>query len=442
MISLQGFRYALYESRPTNAICRRFAGARRFVWNKGLALQLDCRSRGEPVPRYATMCKLLTTWKVDYPWLRDVHSQVLQQALKDLDRAWSKCFKDLASIKRGQLRCVEKAGAPSFRRRGEGDTFRYPQPKPEHVDAANGRAFLPMIGWVRFRNSRPAVGAIRQITLTQVGGRWMISLTMAGEQELACGDELIGIDRGITDTLALSNGQRIAPLNALKQSAYRLKRYQRSVSRKIEAQKRVMGLDPKAPFPKGVHPPKSARQRCAEAKVARCHRHIANQRRDWAHKLTTEIANDSCLVVLEDLKIKSMSASAAGTINAPGNRVAAKRGLNRSILEQCWGTLEQLLRYKLEWRNARLMKVPAPYTSQRCSACGYTNADNRNKKNFVCLLCSHTEDADVNAAKNILAAGLADLARKHQAGHADVEDTMLLNRPAKRQPANAEALCL
>ena len=440
MLALQGFRYALHRSSSAEAQFRRFAGARRFVWNKALAYQLEARGRGDPIPRYAAVCKRLTGWKIEHPWLCEIHSQVLQQALKDLDRAWSKRFKDLATIKRGTLRLDAAAGDPSFRRYGVGDSFRYPQPKPEHVDAANGRVFLPKIGWVRYRDSRKSEGDIKQITVSLDAGRWMIALTMEAEKVLPCGEEIIGADRGVTDTLALSIGRRVAPLNAYTRSMHRLRRYQRAVSRKVEAQKQAMGLDPKAPFPKGVRPAKTNRQRRAESKVAKCHRKISNQRRDWAHKLTTELADQAAVMVLEDLKTRNMTASAAGTAEAPGRNVRQKAGQNRSILDQAWFMIEQMLSYKLAWRGGEVIKVPAAYTSQRCSCCGHVSPDNRNKKAFLCGACGHAEDADLNAAKNILAAGLAVLARR-TTGSADVEDSALSGRPVKRQPPSASARC-
>jgi putative transposase len=405
------------------------------VWNKGLEYQLAARQRGEPVPRYAALCNLLPAWKIEHPWLKEIHSQVLQQALKDLDRAWAKHFKDLAAVKRGGMKSKDAAGEPDFRHYGQGESFRYPQPKPEHIDAANGRVFLSKIGWCRYRNSRKPEGDIKQITVSQDAGRWFVSLTMEVDKLLPCAGEIVAADRGVTDTLALSDGQCIAPLNAHKKAQFRLRRYQRSVSRKIEAQKREMGLDPKAPFPKGVRPPKSNRQRRAESKVAKSHRKIAMQRKDWAHKLTTGIADEAAIVVLEDLKIRNMTASAKGTAEAPGKRVAQKSGLNRSILDQSWYQIEQMLDYKTAWRGGEVLKVPAPYTSQRCSVCGNVHAENRKGKQFRCLQCGHTEDADINAAKNILAAGLAVLAKRDSARHADVEDAVLSDRTVKRQPA-------
>ena len=443
MKAMQGFRYALYRNAAHEAVMRRFAGARRFVFNKGLEAQLAARDRGEKIPRYAALCELLNAWKIEYPWLKEIHSQVLQQALKDLDRVWAKRFKDLAAVKRGTMKLDAAAGEPTFRKRDQGDSFRYPQPKPEHIDAVNGRCYLPKIGWVRYRNSRPPEGAICQITVLLDGERWFVSLTMESEKSLPCNGEIVAGDRGVTDTLALSTGQRIAPLNAYRKTAFKLRRYQRAVSRKIEAQKEAMGIDPKAPFPKGVHPKKSNRQRRAELRVAKCHRKIANQRKDWLHKLTTAIADDAAVVVLEDLKIRNMSASAAGTADAPGRKVKQKSGLNKSILDQGWFMLDQMLDYKTAWRGGEVLKVPAPYTSQRCSCCGHADAASRNGKQFVCTACAHTEDADINAAKNILAAGLAVLSSRTACAK-DVENSAPSGRSVKRLPLNAEgeAPCL
>lgn len=437
MMSTQGYRYALYHSLLGDVAFRRTAGARRFVWNQAVAYQLSVKDAGQPVPRYAAMCAKLLEWKTEYPWLKEVHSQVLQQALKDLDRVWAKRFKDLAALKQGRIRPDEVAGEPGFRRRGQGDTFRYPQPKAEHLDTENGRVFLPKLGWFRYRDSRKPQGRLCQVTITLDGKDWFVSLTTERECLLPCAGEMVGIDRGVTDTVALSTGQRTPSAAFLKKSQHRLRRYQRSVSRKIEAQKKALGLDPKAPFPKGVRPKKSNRQRQAESKVARCQRTIAHQRQDWLHKLTTKIADDAAVVVLEDLSIKAMSASAKGSAETPGRNVRQKAGLNRSILDQGWGLLEQMLIYKTSRRGGEVIKVPAPYTSQRCSACGHVDKASRKKKQFVCTRCAHADDADINAAKNVLAAGLAVLAcRPVATGNAGVEDTGQSARPVKRQPTN------
>ena len=168
-----------------------------------------------------------------------------------------------------------------------------------------------------------------------------------------------------------------------------------------------------------------------QARVAKIHQKIARQRADFLHKLSTQIADKYALVCLEDLKIRAMSASAEGTQDAPGKRVRQKAGLNRSILDQGWSMFKDQLAYKLEWRSGQLVLVNPAYTSQRCHACAHTHADNRKGETFRCVYCGHTDHADVNAAKNILAAGLAVLAGD---GHALVEETVQSGRPEKREP--------
>jgi len=175
------------------------------------------------------------------------------------------------------------------------------------------------------------------------------------------------------------------------------------------------------------------------------HAKIAAQRADFLHKLSTEIAESHAVFCLEDLKVKKMSASAKGDIEVPGKNVRQKIGLNRSILDQGWSEWARQVQYKIEWRGGQVILVNPAYTSQRCSVCDYIHADNRNNEGFLCLSCGHAEHADVNAAKNILAAGLAVLAgagANPEPSRADVEATVHQDRPVKRQPAiTEEALC-
>ena len=153
----------------------------------------------------------------------------------------------------------------------------------------------------------------------------------------------------------------------------------------------------------------------AEGKrLGNLHRRIAHQRADWLHKLSTELADQHPVIAIEDLKVKAMTASAAGTTEKPGKNVKAKSGLNRSILDAAWSEFARQLDYKLQARGGALIKVPAAYTSQACSACGHTEKLNRESQaRFKCVACGHAENADVNAAKNILAAGHAVWARRN-----------------------------
>ena len=149
----------------------------------------------------------------------------------------------------------------------------------------------------------------------------------------------------------------------------------------------------------------------AKERLGRLYRKISDIRKDYLQKLSTNITKSHGVVVIENLQIKNMTRSAKGTIENPGKNVKAKSGLNRSILQQGWGMFINMLEYKLSYNGGRLIKVDAKYTSQKCSHCGHTEKENRKtRSSFVCKSCGYEEHADINAAKNIKAAGHAVLA--------------------------------
>lgn len=196
---------------------------------------------------------------------------------------------------------------------------------------------------------------------------------------------------GVTYLATLSNGEKpVAPIDAYRRHKARLVQLQRSLARKKKF---------------------SRNWRKQKARIERLHARIANLRRDALHKATTTISKTHATIVIEDLHMRNMSSTARGTTQAPGRNVRAKAGLNTAILEQGWSEFRRQIEYKQDWRGGRVLVVPAPNTSRRCSACGHTSPDNRRSQaDFRCVSCGHGENADVNAAKNILAAGHAVLA--------------------------------
>ncbi len=436
MLRRQAYKFKLREKPAQAALLRRFAGCRRFVWNKALAEQQAGHERGEKYAGYVEMAKWLTAWRADpvTAFLAEAPVHALQEALKSLDEAFKRFFK-------------KAGGYPRFKRKGM-DGFRETDKACFALDQTNDRVKLPKIGWVRYRKSQDVLGQPRSISLSRDAKGWHVAIqTEIEAPALAGGSSSIGIDRGITNFIATSDGELVVPLNAHCTALHRLRKYQRACSRRMEAAKMSAGIPKDHPFPKGFRQAKSNRLRRAEACVQRQHARIARIRQDWLHKLSLSLAEDNALIVIEDLKIKNMSASAAGDTENPGRNVKQKAGLNRSILDQGWFELARQLDYKLSWRAGQLLKVPAAYTSQRCSCCGFTDAGNRRKERFTCLACGYSAHADAQAAINILAAGHAVLAGN---GHADVEDTVKLrdacerackDRPMKRQSTRTEVLC-
>ena len=357
---------------------RQFAGACRFVFNKALALQQAHYASGGKFMSYVDMAKHLTGWRngAQTPWLRDAPVHPLQHALKDLDKAYRNFFKGLGRF-------------PRFKKRGSGASFRFPDAKQFEVDEANSRIRLPKLGWVKYRNSRGVLGTPRNITLSCNGGKWFASIQTQREVDqpvpVPVATSAIGLDVGIANFVAMSDGTFVAPLASFKAHEVRLARYQRRMSRKVK---------------------NSANWCKAKARVQRLHTRITNARRDFLHKTSCAIARSHALVVVEDLAVSNMSRSARGTADKPGQRVKAKSGLNKAILDQGWAEFRRQLDYKLAWRGGVLLAVPAHHTSQTCPECGHVAQENRQTQSrFACVACGHSAHADSVGARNILERG-------------------------------------
>ncbi len=380
MQRLQAFKYELMPTGEQQRDMHRFAGSCRFVFNKALALQKERYERGEKKLGYAGLCKLLTQWRngTDTPWLADAPTHPLQQTLKDLERAYTNFF-------------AKRAEFPRFKRKGQGDSFRYPDPKQTKLDQANSRVFLPKLGWLRYRNSRDVLGAVKNVTISHSGGKWFVSIQTEREvvRPIAQGGA-VGIDMGVVRFATLSDGTFYAPLNSFKRHETALRKAQQAMSRKSKF---------------------SNNWKKAKAHVQRIHARIGHARRDYLHKTTTTISQNHAMVCIEDLQVRNMSRSAAGTTDQPGKRVKAKSGLNKSILDQGWFEFRRQLDYKLAWKGGWLVAVPPQHTSRTCPACGHVSADNRRTQaRFACVECDFEDNADRVGAINVLRAGHARLA--------------------------------
>jgi len=427
----RGYKYRLRQNGAHEALYRRYAGCCRKVKNMALAEQQARRERGEKYASYVEMAKWLTQWRNDpeTSYLKECPVHAEQMALKALDESFQKFFK-------GQ------GGYPKFTRRGQFEKFGESDVKCFEVDEANARVRLPKIGWVRYRKSRELDGTPKKVSVSLEANGWHISIQTERVQNLPLSEStaIAGGDRGIKNFIALDNGKIIKPLNAHKDALYKLRRYQRAIARKIEAAKVKAGIPKDKPFPKGFKLQKSNRLNKSLVRLSKHQAKIASMRNDYLHKVSTSLADDYAVFCLENLLVKNMSASAKGTEAEPGRNVRQKSGLNRSILDQGWFSFKVMLGYKLVERGGELILVPPQYTSQRCSCCGHTEAANRQDEKFRCLNCNFEDHADVNAAKNILAAGHAVLSGRN-AGCAVVEDAVQQDRPVKRLPFQGASPC-
>ena len=369
-----------FELMPTGEQIRRFkqfCGCSRFVFNRALAYRNEQYEVDNSVKfSYVKLAKLLPEWKKELPWLKDCHSQVLQQSLKDLEASFKNFF-------------TKRSDFPKFKKKGEKESFRFPQGCK--LEQHNNRIYLPKIGWVRYRNSRNVVGEIKNVTVSQKCGKWYVFIQTEFEHgpPTPKGSE-IGIDMGIVRFATLSNGEYFEPLNAFKTYKGKLAKLQKRLKNKTKGSNNWLKL---------------------KAKIARLHHKISNTRKDYLHKISNKISKKHAIVYVEDLKVANMSKSARGTLEEPGKNVKQKSGLNRAILDQAWYEFRRQLSYKLTWNGGFLVVVPPQNTSRTCPCCGRTAKENRRTQSeFECVDCGYTENADVVGAINILHRGQAILA--------------------------------
>ncbi|MGB9305241.1 MAG: transposase, partial [Mycobacterium sp.] len=271
--------------------------------------------------------------------------------------------------------------------------FRQVGVQPRHIQRLSrryGRVWIPKVGWVRFRWTRAIAGTVKSYRVTlDRSGRWHSAFAVIPEPVAGPSDgSVVGIDRGVAVTVALSTGELLCVPGLSGGEAKRLRRLQRRLARARCG---------------------SGRRARTKLAIARLRAREADRRRDWVEKTSTEVARRFDTIRVEDLKVRAMTRSARGTRQCPGTNVAQKRGLNRQISRQGWGMLVTRLQHKAA---GRLERVSAAFTSQRCSDCGHVAPENRKSQAvFCCVACGAGPcNADVNAARNI-AAGRSVTAR-------------------------------
>jgi transposase len=319
-------------------------------------------------PGFAEQCRQLTEVRAEFDWLRAGPQGVQQQALRDLDQAWRNFF-------------AGTHDRPTWRKRGQSEGFRVVG-KDARARQDNGRwssAWIPKVGWVRFRRSR-SLPEWKSYRITRDrAGRWHVAFAAIPDPIPAPGTgEVVGVDRGVKAAVALSTGELSSPAGLRPKEAERLLRLQRRLSRAQRG---------------------SNRRGKVKLQIARLKARETDRRKDWAEKTSTDLARRFDLIRFEDLHVRAMTRSARGTVEAPGRNVRQKAGLNRSILAQGWTALLTRTEQKAP---GRVELVPAAYTSQTCNACGHVDAKSRESQSrFVCTACGHQANADVNAARNI-----------------------------------------
>lgn len=393
MIQLKAFRYRLEPAYEQFRKIQRFAGCRRYIFNLFLAeREKEYAALGKlPDPEvkkafnrrwcYEGMAARITRLRAEVDWLEACPVHVLQNGAKDLRDAYLRWWEGLA----------EK---PTFKKKASGrDSWRESDPALLEV---NGQAVkLPKIGWVKARISRPFYGSLRQATVKQDGEHWYVSLLsqITAEDSEPVQGKPVGLDMGVVRPITDSNGKTYGISQMSPEERSRLRRLAQNVSRKKNG---------------------SNNRRKAQARFNVFKGKLSRRSLHEMHRATMLLAKNHGMVAYEDMRVKNMTASAAGTPEKPGRNVAAKSGLNRAILEVGWGEAKRQLEYKCAWYGSRAVKVPPAYSSQECSQCGYTHAANRpTQALFHCRRCGYEANADHNAAQVILKRGLEILTAGH-----------------------------
>jgi putative transposase len=353
----------------------------RYIWNLCVEQHAWWRPGRRSAPGYLEQSRQLTAARADNPWLAEGSQTVQQQALRDFDQALRQFF-------------AGTHGRPTWRKAGRDEGFRITGQRGNQWDARRlnrnwGQVRIPKAGWVRFRWSRDVPDDVKSYRVTRdSAGRWHVAFAVIPEPVAGPGSgEVVGIDRGVKVSAALSTGEMLTVPGLSVPESARLLRLQRKLARAKRG---------------------SNRRGKVKLALAKMHARETDRRKDWCEKTSTDIARRFDVIRVENLKIGNMTRSAKGTVEKPGRNVQQKAGLNREISRSGWGLLVRRLEDKAP---GRVEKVPPAYTSQCCSTCGHVAKESRKSQAvFRCTACGFACNADVNAARNI-AAGHAVTAR-------------------------------
>lgn len=366
------YKCRIYPTETQEVGFNMHCGHSRFLYNLGLDVMNCWRVDGPAGPSNYDLKAQLVELKKDQPWLRDGCSLNQQQAILDLGQAFRNWWKNPRHFDR-----------PTFRSRHKNQSFYIAQlqngdGKLRRLSARKAELRVPKIGWVKFTFSQPwtRIAACKSARVTKTKtDKWFVSF--AAEQDpvgrTPTGEE-VGIDLGVNRRITTSGGDFFdAPTTLTPAEAKRLKKLDRAIARSEKGSKRRE---------------QKLRRR------ARVYENQKNRRKDFTEKISTQLVRDFDLIALENLAVTKMLEK------------SNLSRLNRKLSDSNLGELRTRIEQKAIASGVELIKVNPAYTSQRCYACGYTSPNNRESQAvFECQQCGHADNADVNAAKNILAAG-------------------------------------
>ena len=363
-MKLKAFKYRFYPTPEQETLLRRTMGCARLVYNKALSVRTDAWYKDKKRIGYNESSTMLTQWKKeeDLSFLNEVSCVPLQQGLRHLQTAFTNFF-------------AGRTKYPNFKKKSSGGSAEFTKSAFKWKDGQVFLAKSPVALPIRWSRSIPEGCEPSTITVKlSPSGRWTVSMVVEVDiQPLPKSPNQIGVDLGITSLIALSTGEKVANPKAFKAKRAKLRKAQKALSRKTKG---------------------SNNRYKARLKVAKVHGSINDARQDFLHKLTTRLVRENQTIAVEDLAVKNM---------------VKNRKLALSISDASWGELVRQLEYKCDWYGRTLIEIDRWFpSSKRCGHCGHVVEKlPLNIREWSCPKCGTNHDRDVNAANNILAAGLA-----------------------------------
>lgn len=397
---LKAFQYRVYPTKEQEVLLNKHFGSVRFVYNRSLGLKKEkYDTLGESLSKYdlQVIIKELKHQE-EFKWLKEINSQSIQGAIADMDTAYTNFFK-------------HGKGFPKFKKKFAKNSFHCPQ----NVYLVKNKVIIPKFkDGLNIIIDRLPKGVIRSATVSRnTSLEYYISILCETGETIPLKREIneessIGIDLGIKDFAILSNGEVIKNPHYHKNSENKIKKLNKDLSRKEKG---------------------SNRYGRAKVKLAKAHNEVANRRKDFLNKLSTEIVNRYDTICLEDLNIKGMSKRCKAKKDENGtylpNGQTAKSRLNKAINDVGWGEFTRMLKYKAEWKGKNIIQIGKfEPSSKTCSHCGYVKKDLTLKdREWICPSCGTNHDRDINAAINIKDFALKNIMRM-ESPSMDVECTV------------------
>lgn len=356
---LKAYKFRLYPNQEQRIYLAKTFGCTRFVYNRMLAERIKSYEENKDLDIKSVRYPTPAQYKNEFDWLKEVDSLALANTQMNLDKAYKNFFRD------------KSIGFPKFKKKTNTNNYT--------TNNQNGTVYIEdnhikvpkLKSMIKIEQHRQFNGLIKSCTISQVpSGKYFISILVDTDiVELPKIDNKVGVDLGIKEFAITSEGDFFSNPKHLKQSEKRLTKLQKELSRKQKG---------------------SNNRKKAKIKVAKLHETIANQRKDFLHKVSTQLINENQVIVIEDLKV---------------NNMIQNHKLAKSIADVSWSEFRRMLEYKAKWYGREIIIAPSNYaSSQLCSNCGNQSSQTKDLgcRTYICPVCGMTMDRDINAGKNLL----------------------------------------